>query len=394
MRLTPDGSEEAESKDDRILLAVYLTDWLSLRLGRLFGLLLEAESSGTNPRLARHEQTMNRQLSCPGRELLSFFNSQMRNARQVVAASSRGFVIESWKGCREAQSSGRVGAQGNRRIGYRLEETHVKVRKALCAAASASSMALLGQTAPCLVLAVRSAERIKSSSSGNWASHPCPALYCERTVEGCGKCRGRRPGGMRETTIPLEDRLAQTGHRAQHAWHQIMAQKVVRWLGAPSAARPCPTLRPPPNHIVPSPPLSGTGCALAPMAAGAVSGRWATAQTCSNSHRRPTVPDQFSRRLLRRQSAWCLRRPPWWKVGDGGTDPNCAGHWTAVALIFGRFLIWLMIACARSSSPNPFPVSPPSGRQAGHEAATACATSPAEHACARLPFPAFPGSAG
>jgi hypothetical protein len=49
----------------------------------------------------------------------------------------------------------------------------------------------------------------------------------------------------------------------------------------------------PPNHIVPSPPLSGTEGVLAPIANAGVSGRWATAQTDSKSHRRPTVPYHF-----------------------------------------------------------------------------------------------------
>jgi hypothetical protein len=196
----------------------------------------------------------------------------------------------------------------------------VKVRKALCAAAGVYPWAFLGQTCdvfgtlqsvPC-----RAHQRAPAPETGR-------RIHAQLFIEsGLSRAAGNvgsgdlGAGGRQQT--PSRTDWPRTGIGRIMRGTQITAQKVVRWLGAPSAARPCPTLRRPPNHIVPSPLLSGAECALAPMAAGAVSGRWATAQTCSNSHRRPTVPDQFSRWLPRRHSAWCsgcLRRASCWEVG-------------------------------------------------------------------------------
>jgi hypothetical protein len=148
---------------------------------------------------------------------------------------------------------------------------------------------------------------------------------------------------------------------------------------------------PPPNHIVPSPPFSGTEGVLAPIATAGVSGRWATAQTGSKSHRRPTVP--YHSPII---CATAFSRAPWHDVRGGrfATEKR-----SRVLLPIGwPFAIDLRPLCSSGDHRlRPLVIAQlcslflhlPAPR-GGHEAATACATSPGNKPSPTLASPSLP----
>lgn len=190
----------------------------------------------------------------------------------------------------------------------------------------------------------------------------------------------------------------------------------------PAKRVPAQRSPPPPNHIVPSPPLFGTECVSWHQSR--LPGRlnvWALGDSASllrksiGAQRYLTIIPSLCASLCivcasnrahcaidfpRRHSAWRLRRLPiWWAMAgcggfcgvvggfcDGGADPSCCevlpGHspiGLPLHLIFARFL---PLGDHRSPPTRHgptwlawFPVSPPPGRQGGHEAPCACATS-------------------
>jgi hypothetical protein len=92
-----------------------------------------------------------------------------------------------------------------------------------------------------------------------------------------------------------------------------------------------------------------------------------------------------------RHSAW---RPGTTSAVEGlrrRSGSEFATHWWPFALIIGRFSRLVIVACARSSSPNPFPCfSTFRAPRGGHEAATACAPSPGNNALAHLSLSQLP----
>lgn len=151
------------------------------------------------------------------RRLYSAGSYCRRPSTQVIAGHGRGLcLIGIRNGCREAQSSGSVGAQDSRRSVTDSEETHVKVRKALCAA-SVYPWSFLGQT--CAVFGTLQSAMPNSHQEQFrlWkpgvASMSC-SLLKEQTVEGCGKCRGGGGvdlGTTRSRQFSSKPTLAQMG---------------------------------------------------------------------------------------------------------------------------------------------------------------------------------------
>jgi hypothetical protein len=200
---------------------------------------------------------------------------------------------------------------------------------------------------------------------------------------------------MREVRLgsPPRVRTGSEGHRAHHAWHQIKMRMVAERLGSPSAARSCPTL--PSSSESYRAVTAIVGNRVCPGTNGDCRGVWALGDSANllqnpiSAQRylttTPLCPRRhFSMALATTSLVGGLRR-------SGG-----AAHWTALALDLRPLSPPVIIACARSSSPNLFPVSPPCGRQAGssrggHEPATACATSPGDQGPLPPPFPQLSG---